>query len=142
VNDTSPVQAEQPGQARAEVHELPFESASNRAARVLLAGFLRHRELDAQVVQDAAIVLGELVANGLDHGSPDASDGLEVSWHLEEQGLRVSVLDGGGATVPHVMAPDLYAARGRGLAMVEALTSSWWVDRDTGTRVTAVLPLA
>ena len=129
-------------ETRFEVHELPFEMGSNRAARVLLAGFLRHKHLDAQVVQDAAIVLGELVANGLDHGRPDRHDGLEVSWALQDEALEVSVLDGGGETEPHVMPPDVLAARGRGLAMVEALASRWWVDHTAGTRVTAVLPLA
>jgi serine/threonine-protein kinase RsbW len=124
-----------------EVHELPFARETNRLARMLLAAFMLRQQLGTQTAQDAAIVIGELVANGLDHGRPDLRRGLEVSWSVEDDQLRLSVLDGGGHTTPHVLAPDLYAARGRGLAMVEALSSSWWFESANGTRVTAVLPL-
>ncbi|MBB6627478.1 ATP-binding protein [Nocardioides sp. KIGAM211] len=127
---------------RSEVHGLPFSTTSNRRARDLLAAFLRDSPLAAHVAQDAAIVIGELVANGVDHGRPDGHSGLEVSWQLDSTGLRLSVLDGGGGTsAPHVVAASAYAARGRGLAMVQALSTAWWVDTDPGTRVTAVLAL-
>jgi two-component sensor histidine kinase len=124
-----------------EVHELPFARTSNRRARTLLAEFLGRQQLDVTTAQDAAIVIGELVANGLDHGRPDRLSGLEVSWALSNHELRLSVFDGGGPTVPHVEATDLLAARGRGLAMVEALTASWWFEKAGGTRVTAVLAI-
>lgn len=127
--------------ARVEVHELPFARSSNAAARALLATFLDRLHLDTAVLMDASIVLGELVANGLDHGCPDHHDGLEVSWRIDEGGLALSVLDGGGETVPHVLHVDRYAPRGRGLAMVQKLTTSWTVETSGGTRVTAVLPL-
>lgn len=131
-----------PGQGdRVEVHELPFERASNRQARTLLAEFLGRQRLDVATAQDAAIVIGELVANGLDHGRPDRVRGLEVSWALTNHELRLSVYDGGGPTVPHVEATDLLAPRGRGLAMVEALADSWWFEKAGGTRVTAVLAI-
>lgn len=128
-------------EARVEVHELPFARSSNAAARALLATFLDRQRLDTAVLMDASIVLGELVANGLDHGCPDPHDGLEVSWRLDEGGLSLSVLDGGGRSVPHVLTVDQYAPRGRGLAMVQKLAASWTVDTSGGTRVTAVLPL-
>ena len=71
--------------------------------------------------------------------APTRSHGLEVSWQLEGDALRLSVFDGGGTSVPHVVAPDPYAPRGRGLAIVQALTTAWWFDGTGGTRVTAVL---
>jgi len=125
--------------ARNETHELPFSRETNRAARRLLADFVGRQHLGADAAMDAAIVLGELVANGLDHGRPDLRMGLEVSWMLEEHSLRLSVLDGGGHTRPHVVAAGATDTRGRGLAMVEALSTSWWVEAQGGTRVTAVL---
>lgn len=127
--------------ARTETHELPFSRETNRQARRLLADFVGRQKLGAETAMDAAIVLGELVANGLDHGRPDPHVGLEVSWMLENHSLRLSVLDGGGRTQPHVVAAEATDTRGRGLAMVEALSSSWWVERQGGTRVTAVLPV-
>jgi two-component sensor histidine kinase len=131
-----------PGQGDSvEVHELPFARASNRQARSLLAEFLDRQQLDVATAQDAAIVIGELVANGLDHGRPDRLSGLEVSWALSRHELRLSVFDGGGSSLPHVEPTDPFAARGRGLAMVEALSASWWFEKDSGTRVTAVLAI-
>ena len=127
--------------AGAEVHELPFARDANARARALLADFLERLQVETRVRQDAAIVLGELVANGLDHGRPDARQALEISWQVEAGVLRLSVLDGGGPTVPHVVAADPWAPRGRGLAMVQALTTSWWVDDTHGTRVVALLPV-
>lgn len=123
-----------------EVHRLPFAPGSNRTARSLLSRFLRETALGDAVSQDAAIVLGELVANSLDHGRPDSRDGLEVAWRVAGVRLELSVCDGGGgATQPRVLAADPWATRGRGLAMVQALADTWWVDDDGGTRVTAVL---
>lgn len=125
--------------AATETHELPFSRETNRQARRLLADFLGRQRLGAETAMDAAIVLGELVANGLDHGRPDRRLGLEISWMLEGNSLRLSVLDGGGRTRPHVVAAEATDTRGRGLAMVEALSTSWWVERQGGTRVTAVI---
>lgn len=122
-----------------EVHRLPFLPTSNRAARGLLSTYLQGSSLGNSLAQDAAIVLGELVANSLDHGAPDAGAGLEVTWGVAAGRLRLSVCDGGGATRPRVVAADPWATRGRGLAMVQALAESWWVDDGSGTRVTAVL---
>lgn len=124
-----------------EVHELPFGRDANGTARMLLAAFVEQQQLGRRVGQDAALVIGELVANGVDHGRPDSQQGLEVSWLLEDQCLRLSVYDGGGTSVPHVVEPGPYAPRGRGLAMVAALSASWWFEGNSGTRVTAVLDL-
>jgi len=137
VSDGSPSVSTSPG----EVHEVPFGRDANAAARALLAAFIDRQQLGRRVSQDAALVIGELVANGVDHGRPDPQQGLEVSWTLDGQCLRLSVFDGGGTSVPHVVVPDPYAPRGRGLAMVAALSASWWFDGGTGTRVTAVLDL-
>ncbi len=125
-----------------EVHELPFVLTSNRTARDLLSRFLREASVSPRVAQDAVIVIGELVANGLEHGCPDSARGLEVTWRVEGVRLRVSVRDGGAGTgrpAPRVMPPDPWASRGRGLAMVQALADSWWVEDDAGTRVTAII---
>ena len=124
-----------------EVHELPFGRDANAAARTLLAAFIDRQQLGRRLAQDAALVIGELVANGIDHGRPDPSRGLEVSWTLDGGCLRLSVFDGGGRSVPHVVDAEPFAPRGRGLAMVAALSASWWFEGSSGTRVTAVLDL-
>ena len=47
--------------------------------------------------------------------------------------------DGGSAAAPHVVDAGPYAARGRGLAMVQALCADWGVERSDGTLVRATL---
>ncbi|MGZ4486777.1 MAG: ATP-binding protein [Nocardioides sp.] len=135
------VDSSAPGSAApAEVHELAFHGRSNSTARRLLGDFLLRQGVDVEVIQDAAIVLGELISNGLDHGRPDRESGLEVTWQIEGGSLHLSVCDGGGSTsLPHVVDAGPESPRGRGLAMVQALTVRWWVESSSGTRVTAVL---
>src|SRR5215472_3799952 len=55
--------------------------------------------------------------------------------------LRVSVSDGGGPTRPRAERPSVSALGGRGLAIVEHLSSNWGI-RSSGGRMTvwAVLP--
>ncbi len=76
------------------------------------------------IVEDAILVAGELVANAVEHGLPPAS--LELA--AEPGGpVLVSVHDH-GAPVP--LAPVAFsheAVRGRGLLIVDSLSSEWGV---------------
>jgi len=75
-------------------------------------------------LDDLVLVTGELVANALEHGIAPAA--LEVIDEGEGTVL-VSVLDGGPVVPlqPLPIAPG--AVRGRGLAIVEALSTEWGV---------------
>jgi anti-sigma regulatory factor (Ser/Thr protein kinase) len=118
---------------------LPFEPLAARTARRLLTDFLVSAKVPSSVIRDAALVLSELVSNSLDHGRGNAANQLEVSWRLDRSGLRLSVHDSGGLGTPVLREIDARTARGRGLAIVAALSSSWSVDQADGTRVTAQL---
>ncbi|WP_240340506.1 ATP-binding protein [Nocardioides sp. SYSU D00038] len=118
---------------------LPFATGSSREARLRLHEFLDGAQVPRPLAQDAVIVLGELVANALDHGRPTPDGRLEVVFALEDRHLRLSVRDGGGDSRPTVQQVDTLAERGRGLAMVEALSAMWTVDDSDGTCVTAWL---
>lgn len=75
-------------------------------------------------VEDAIIVAGELVANALEHGLPPAT--LEVV--VEPAGsVLVSVLDHGSVVPLSPMPISLEAVRGRGLLIVDSLTTEWGV---------------
>lgn len=80
--------------------------------------------LDPALLDDLVLVTGELVANALEHGLPPAA--LEV---VAEDGgsVLVSVLDGGPVVPlsPLPIAPG--AVRGRGLAIVDALSAEWGI---------------
>ncbi len=75
-------------------------------------------------VEDVIIVAGELVANALEHGLPPAA--LEVL--AEPAGsVLVSVLDHGSVVPLSPMPVSLEAVRGRGLLIVDSLTTEWGV---------------
>lgn len=84
---------------------------------------------DARLLEDLMLVAGELVANGVEHGLAPAA--LEVVVERADgtppDAVLVSVLDGGPvvALSPLPIAPG--AVRGRGLAIVEALSTDWGV---------------
>lgn len=122
--------------------QLPFDQQAVALARRLVRDLLSSRVAPrSQVVDDAALVLDELVANAVTHGAPDKKGHVAVTGVVDGDELALSVLDeGSGGTVAAVPFTD-DAAHGRGLAIVDALSTSWWVDRSRGTQVTALIRL-
>lgn len=108
---------------------LPFSAESARYVRDALASWLTYRGSKSDVVQDARLVATELVGNAVRHASPLDNGTMLVRWHQTNGDLELSVCDGGGATVPQRMEPAPDALDGRGLAIVDALSSQWWVER-------------
>jgi len=96
---------------------------------------------DPDLRQDAALIVHELVMNGVTHGRPDSQGEIELAWRVDGGQLEVSVLDCGTGGRVEVRNPDDESPNGRGLAIVAALSTSWWVDHAEGTRVTARLAL-
>ncbi|MGP8300392.1 ATP-binding protein [Streptomyces inhibens] len=109
------------------------------------------------VVDDAVLILSELLSNSCRHarpiyenGSPDSvraaskdaardasrgtpSASVRASWRIDAQGrLTVAVTDGGGPTRPLPATPSVTAHGGRGLAIIRSLAKDWGV-RDTAT---------
>jgi two-component sensor histidine kinase len=93
------------------------------------------------ICADAELVLGELVANAVQHGSPDDEGQIEVSWRLCEDRVLLSVHDSGHVEGLHPGALRSRADAGRGLALVEELSNRWCFDASNGTRVGAELLL-
>ncbi|MCW2765501.1 MAG: hypothetical protein JWO11_1460 [Nocardioides sp.] len=120
--------------------QLPREPLAARSARRMLTEFLVDAQLPTTVVRDAALVISELVTNSVDHGRGNARDEIEVSWQLDALRLRLSVHDSGSGSIPMLRQAESRASRGRGLAIVAELSSSWSVEQHDGTRVIAVLP--
>jgi anti-sigma regulatory factor (Ser/Thr protein kinase) len=127
--------------AHAVTERLEHGSAAGTAARELVLGLLADHRTTDELRHDAALVAYELVANAVVHGTPDADGTIELSCELEDDELVVRVRDAGsgGSVAPRPLEPE--AANGRGLAIVDALSSSWSVDRSEGTVVTARVPL-
>ena len=120
---------------------LPYTPSSVATARGRLATDLRDAGMMAAAIGDAALVLSELLGNAIRHARPLPGCSVRVAWTLSGGSLRVSVSDGGGPTRPRAERPSVSALGGRGLAIVEHLSSSWGI-RSSGGRITvwAVLP--
>jgi anti-sigma regulatory factor (Ser/Thr protein kinase) len=120
---------------------LPYTPSSVATARGRLATDLREAGTMAAAIGDAALVLSELLSNAIRHARPLPGCTVRVAWTLSSGSLRVSVSDGGGPTQPRADRPSVSALGGRGLAIVEHLSSSWGI-RSSGGRITvwAVLP--
>jgi anti-sigma regulatory factor (Ser/Thr protein kinase) len=112
------------------------------------------------VVDDAVLILSELLSNSSRHarpiyenGSPDSvrdpagaftSGFIRASWQIDALGrLTVAVTDGGGPTRPVPATPSVTARGGRGLAIIRSLAKDWGVRESVPGEVTvwAVLTL-
>lgn len=99
--------------------------------------------LSGAVVDDAALLVTELVTNAVRYAQPLPGDVLQVAWELVGGRLRLKVTDGGGGDAPHRQDAGPRDTRGRGLAIVEAVAVRWGVDRSGGdlNTVWAELPV-
>lgn len=103
---------------------LPREPESAAVARHLVRGALGQWCLEG-LVEDAALVVTELVANSAQHARGST---ILVAVALHRTGwVRVSVVDREHRTPAQRMPAD-DAERGRGLALVDAVSAQWGVD--------------
>ena len=102
--------------------ELPFTSEAPSIAREQLRRFARN--LRAATVDDAALMVSELVTNAVAHGQPEITLRLRLRPHR----LTVAVADCGQAPLTCAM-PPLQQASGRGLVIVDALAARWGVSQ-------------
>jgi len=107
---------------------LPFAPASARAARAHVSVALGSEHVDAQVIEDARVVVSELVGNALRHARPLPHGMLRVDLEIGSTDLRLGVADGGSATLPTLLTPATMSLGGRGLSIVRMLTRHWGVS--------------
>jgi anti-sigma regulatory factor (Ser/Thr protein kinase) len=121
------------------VAALPFHPEAARTARTMVGRLLVGHHCPEQLVEDGRLVVHELVVNGITHGAPGERSEIEVACRLLAGHVQISVLDHGHAGAVEVQASSVRRPNGRGLAIVEALSDSWSVDRTHGTLVSAWL---
>ncbi|MHB8437936.1 MAG: MEDS domain-containing protein [Acidimicrobiales bacterium] len=120
-----------------EMHlEFPALGASPGEARRAVAKALSPYLSDEKLA-DVALVVSELAANAV----LQSRSGFVVSASVDTTGqVRVSVADSAVGR-PSIGTPQAYEARGRGLALVDALSGSWGVaSHPLGKAVWAWLP--
>jgi anti-sigma regulatory factor (Ser/Thr protein kinase) len=110
--------------------DLPLGHQAPRAARAAVAAVLgAWGHTDADWLGAAALVTSELVTNAVLHG------GGWLSLHVESHdGRLIIAVTDGSAVVPQRRPPD--ARGGRGLAIIDSLSTRWGVhDHEGGKRV-------
>jgi len=104
--------------------ELPVTRQAPALAREFLRGSTCS-EHHSEVVDDAVLLVSELVTNSVLHGGPP----VVVAVDCDEATLQVRVRDGS----PALPAPRDAASRdenGRGLALVAEMSADWGVDTE------------
>jgi serine/threonine-protein kinase RsbW len=103
---------------------LPYDSRAAARARRLVADLVDRCHPSAELVEDATLVVHELVVNGLVHGAPDEQDRIEVSGRVVDGELVISVLDQGTHGTVAAQPFTDHRTHGRGLSMVGMLRRS------------------
>jgi anti-sigma regulatory factor (Ser/Thr protein kinase) len=112
---------------------VPFQAPSASLVRRELRSWLEHNGFAGEAVDDARVVVSELVGNCVRHAAPLPVNDIVVAWALDNGDLVISVSDGGSATTtPHAVQAAGAAISGRGLSIVEALAERWWVEDAQG----------
>jgi anti-sigma regulatory factor (Ser/Thr protein kinase) len=120
---------------------VPHAAPSASAVRHRFVDELRGRGVPAMVIDDAALVLSELVGNAVRHGAPLPGGGIRVRWAVSDDVVRIEVADGGRGPLRHEASRPVQGGgssdseQGRGLAIVGMLTSSWGSAFDSSAAV-------
>ncbi|MEU8697873.1 ATP-binding protein [Streptomyces sp. NPDC048680] len=122
---------------------VPHGPAGVGQARHRMREQLRSHGVSDSVVDDAVLILSELLSNACRHGRPlgrqsDVGEGdVRAAWCVDRTGgLIVEVTDGGGPTRPVPATPSVTARGGRGLNIISALAEKWGVRDDSSGEVT------
>lgn len=132
---------------------LPGAAGSPAAARSLTRTTLCGWGLE-ELVDDATVVVSELVTNALRYGTPPGTPQRPLPPATENEPFLLSLVHYGssvlcavfdqGSEVPVVKEPDHLRESGRGLHVLESLSRKWgWTTPDRhGKAVWALLPAA
>ena len=90
--------------------------------------------LDDHLVDDAVLLVSEIVSNSVRHAGLDPSDAIQVRIRGSNSMLHVDVVDPGPGFDPDVL-PPARANGGWGLRLLDRLSSRWGVERNDVTRV-------
>lgn len=113
---------------------LPGVPESARQARAVVTRALGQ---DHPAAPAAAACVSELAANAIVHTRSGQPGGMfTVSVHDGGDAVRITVTDAGSTARPRVRRPRPASIRGRGLAIVAALSAAWGCERTGGGQVT------
>jgi anti-sigma regulatory factor (Ser/Thr protein kinase) len=108
----------------------PDSAAEARRALADVSDRLSPRRLD-----DARLLVSELVTNAIRHAGLGAGDVIKLIVVAGERTLRIEVCDPGAGFELVEPVPDPARPSGWGLYLVRELSDRWGMDRDEQTRV-------
>ena len=115
---------------------VPHAAASVPRMRATIVQDLRSRDVPTDVVEEAEMVVSELLGNAVRHALPLADGTVRIHWQVKGGVVELDVTDGGGGTAPKPLQPSGYSVSGRGLRIVRSLAHEWGVlDEDRGCTV-------
>lgn len=112
---------------------VPWDMSSAVQARRWLVSELRAIEVVQTIIDEAEIVISELVANAISHAKALPDGTIQVNWTASDGVVEVSVTDGGGPTTPAPAPTSPWSANGRGLRIVRSLAHEWGVRDGAGS---------
>lgn len=115
---------------------VPWRASSVAGVRRAVVADLQARDMSEEIVDEAEIVVAELVANAVRHARPLQDGTVRIRWKTKGDAVEVEVTDGGGPTVPKPAPRVLWAPSGRGLRIVRSLAHEWGVLEDDRKGVT------
>jgi len=121
---------------------LPHDVSAVADSRRRLAAYLKRYRVAVTASDDAQLVLSELLSNAIRYAPPLPAGEVRAAWWIDKAGIHVEVTDGRGDTEPQRISdthPE--SIGGRGLAIVDILTSTWGVrTAATHRTVHAIIP--
>ena len=90
--------------------------------------------LNDLVVDDAVLLVSEIVSNSVRHASLDKSDAIQVRVRGSDSKLHVDVIDPGPGFDPQRVGPSEREG-GWGLRLLDRLATRWCVERNDMTKV-------
>ena len=126
--------------ARHRTLRVEHRPAAVRATRRALVEDLRSIKVSAHIVDEAEIVVSELLTNAVRHARPMGDGRVRVHWEVKAGVVELDVTDGGAHSTPIPRQPSRYSTSGRGLRIVRALAHEWGVlDDERGRTVWVAL---
>ena len=113
---------------------IPVGPAAPSAARAWARRRLAD-QVSATVLDDALLVISELVTNSVLHAGPLVGAPIRVSAALADGTLRLEVEDAGHGNAVIRRAPDRRHGSGFGLDLVDRIAARWGVTQLGATRV-------
>lgn len=110
---------------------LPSNAKAPGIARQVLRRF--RSELPDRVLEDAALLVSELVTNSVRHAATGPGSRIRLRVQQLPAGIQVEVLDWGPGFRPGVARPQ--GEGGFGLLLVRRLATRWGIERGDTTRV-------